>query len=216
MTAAPGIAPKPEYLALAASLRSLLAPRLDMARGRRTVIGVAGESGSGKSVTAVCLARELETAGYSPGVMHQDDYFRLPPRTNHEHRCADLKNVGPQEVDLELLARHVAAFRAGLENVPAPVVDYPANQFLTRSRSFSTLDVLIVEGTYTLTLADIDIRIFLEATHEDTRERRRIRNRDIEAPIIDRILEIEHGIIAPQATLADVVITRDFAAQIRG
>jgi uridine kinase len=44
-------------------------------------------------------------------VLHQDDYFVRPPRTNHAHRVRDLRAVGPHEVDLARLAAHVAAFR---------------------------------------------------------------------------------------------------------
>jgi uridine kinase len=75
---------------------------------------------------------------------------------------------------------------------------------------FSGVEALIVEGTYVLTLEDLDVGIFLDATHEDTRERRRVRNRDIDAPIIDRVLAIEHRIIAPQASRAQIVIDREF------
>ncbi len=71
--------------------------------------------------------------------------------------------------------------------------------------------MLIIEGTYVLPLKDMDIRIFLRATHEETRERRRARNRDIDAPIVDSVLRIEHTVISPQMQLADIVIDRDFA-----
>jgi len=61
-------------------------------------------------------------------------------------------------------------------------------------------------------LRGIDARVFLEVTHEETRERRRVRNRDIDAPVIDQILAIEHDIIVEQAEQADIVIDRDFEA----
>ncbi len=205
-----GVTLEPEYFGLAASLGAVLSSRLQALAGRRIVIGIAGESGSGKSVTALCLARELESAGIATGVLHQDDYFHLPPRTNHEARCRDLANVGTHEVDMEALARVVAAFRMRQDGVTSPVVDYPNNQFQTQRLDFSGWDALIVEGTYVLAMGDMDVRIFLEATHESTRERRRARNRDIDSPIIEDILRIEHEIIARQAAVADVVIAPDF------
>jgi uridine kinase len=176
----------------------------------RTVVGIAGESGSGKSVTASDLARELGASGRTSMVLHQDDYFHRPPRTNHEHRERHLASVGPQEVDLERLASHVALFRDGRDGVTVPSVDYPGNRFVTRVADFSSVAVLIVEGTYVLTLADLDVRIFLEATSDATRERRRQRNRDIDAPIVDQVLAIEHTLIAPQAECADIVIDGEF------
>lgn len=200
----------PEYQALFASLHALVSPRLDATRDRGLTIGIAGESGSGKSVTATGLARVLEESGVRTCVLHQDDYFLLPPRANHEHRCVDLAHVGPHEVNLAMMQSHIAAFRARRRDVVVPRVDYASDSFGTRSVDFSGVGALIVEGTYVLTLEDLDVGIFLDATHADTRERRRARNRDIDAPIIDRVLAIEHRIIAPQASRAQIVIDREF------
>jgi uridine kinase len=206
---------RPEYSVLAESLRLLLERDFAVGRGGRVVVGVAGESGSGKSVTAASLARALTAAGVPTGVLHQDDYFVRPPRTNHEHRLRDLGAVGPHEVDLARLAEHVAAFRAGRDAVDGPLVDYPGDRFVTQRHDFAGLAVLVVEGTYVLTLPDLDVRVFLEATHEDTRARRLARARDVDDPIIDVILGIEHARIAPQAAVADVFIDRDFTVRRR-
>ena len=177
---------------------------------RRTVIAIAGESGSGKSVTAVCLARELSGIGRVADVLHQDDYFLRPPAANHAHRVADLTSVGPQEVNFDLLREHVAAFRRGDDCVATPRVDYGADRFDAQQRDFRSAHVLVVDGTYVLANVDADIRIFLEATSDDTRERRRARNRDIEAPIVDQVLALEHPIIAAQRDTADIIVDRDF------
>jgi uridine kinase len=203
---------RPEYEPLARALADLLAAD-GVSRGRRPVVGVAGESGSGKSATAAALARELTARGIPAGVLHQDDYFRHPPRANHARRELDLANVGPHEVDLARLAEHVAAFRAGRDGVEAPLVDYAADRFVARRLDFSPLAALVVEGTYALTLAGLDARVFLEATHEDTRARRRARNRDPETAIEGAVLAIEHAVVVRQAAAADVLVGRDFAAR---
>ena len=44
------------------------------------------------------------------------------------------------------------------------------------------LELRSSRATYVLTLEDLDVGIFLDATRVDTRERRRARNRDIDAP----------------------------------
>lgn len=199
------------HLALAWSLGAVLREKFARGWPDRTVIAIAGESGSGKTVTASALAHVLTAEGRATGVLHQDDYFLRPPRANHEHRCADLASVGPHEVNLALLASHVAAFRARRDEVIAPRADAASDSFLTRRLDFGAMSVLIVEGTYVLRLDDTDIRIFLEATHVETADRRRRRNRDVDAPIIDQILAIEHALIAPQASRAHIVIDREFA-----
>lgn len=198
------------HLAFAHSLAGVLDTELGLARAARPVVAIAGESGSGKSITATALAEVLRASGRRVAVLHQDDYFVRPPRANHEHRCVDLGSVGPPEVNLALIAAHVAAFRAG-RVVTGPRVDYASDSFRTHELPFADADALVVEGTYVLQLADSDIRIFLEATHRDTAERRRLRNRDVDAPIVDQVLAIEHALIAPQAERAHVVIDASFA-----
>jgi uridine kinase len=196
--------------ALGAALADRLVARHRVRAGARTVIGIAGESGSGKSVTATHLAHVLGERGVPSALLHQDDYFHLPPRANHERRERDLGHVGPAEVNLELLAAHVAAFRAGERAVAVPTVDYPGDRFLTRTVDFSSSGALVVEGTYVLRLPDLDARIFLSATHEESRARREARNRDIVAPFVEQVLAIEHDIIVRQAAGADIVVDGGF------
>jgi uridine kinase len=198
-----------------ASLAAMVIRLLRLPRAARVVIAVAGESGSGKSTTATSLGHALSAGGIPTGLIHQDDYFVRPPRTNHEYRLLDLRHVGPHEVNLELMQSHVDAFLAARDGVEAPAVDYPGNRFVTRPLDFAALQSLIVEGTYVFRLHGIDARIFLDAAHVDTRERRRVRNRDIDAPVIDQILAIEHEIIVQQAQQADIVIDRDFEPRWR-
>ena len=201
----------PAHRALAIALVHALTTQHALgARAERSVLTVAGESGSGKSITALCLASALNAEGIPTTVLHQDDYFHRPPATNHAYRVANLESVGPQEVNMALLSGHVAAFREGVAVVTVPTVDYEADRFVPQQRSFAACSVLIVEGTYVLAHVEADVGIFLQATSDDTRERRRLRNRDIDAPIVEQVLAIEHPIIARQAERADILIDRDF------
>ena len=103
---------------LAQQLLSLLSVRWESHAMQRRVVGVAGESGSGKSMTADGLARACTSAGRRALVLNQDNYFFLPPRTNHEHRIESLDNVGAHEVNLALIGSHIAAFRARENGLP--------------------------------------------------------------------------------------------------
>lgn len=200
---------------LARSLAAVLRADYGLGVRGRTVIGVAGESGSGKSTTATALASALAADGLRSIVLYQDDYFQRPPRANHAYRELDLAHVGPQEVDLDRIARHIAEFRAGRTAVAVPAVDYATDTFRSRVVDFDSADVLIVEGTYVLTLPDLDVRVFLAATYADTRARRIARARDVDSPFVERVLAIEHEIIARQADVADVLIGRAFEVRTR-
>ena len=198
-----------EYAELARALMARLVDRDLLARDR-LVIGIAGESGSGKSVTAMTLARALEAAGHPALVLHQDDYFHLPPRINHAAREALVSRVGPDEVNLLLLQSHVAAYRSGSEGVEKPETNYATDRFEMRHVAFGDIAVLLIEGTYVLGLVDLDLRIFLAATYSDTRDRRRVRARDVDSAFVERVLAIEHDIIASQSVLADLVVDVHF------
>lgn len=206
--------PASAYRERADHMLALLRSHFGVPRAARTVIAVAGESGSGKSVTATDLVAVMNESGIHTTIIHQDNYFVRPPRTNHEHRLTDLGSVGPQEVQMDMIAANVQAFRTGT-TATAPVVDYPGNRFLTQSLDFSDTQVLVVEGTYALLLNGWDIGIFLQATYRDTANRRKARSRDIDDPFVDQVLEIEHRLIAPQALKADILLDRDFEILLR-
>ncbi|MEM8485000.1 MAG: hypothetical protein AAF564_05600 [Bacteroidota bacterium] len=203
---------KPEYYALARTIFSTLEKEPFMQATQRCVIGIGGESGSGKSVTATCLRSLMDEQGIGVHILHQDDYFILPPLQNHLNRKADLKNVGMHEVDTEKLQHNIDSFLAGAEAVQAPLVDFNRDTITHRTFAFDDAQVLIVEGTYVLALQNLNARIFLSRNYEDTRHLRTLRNRDthVEADFIDRILEIEHQIISQFADTASMVIDKSY------
>lgn len=197
---------------VARDIMNLLEPAIRAGAGKRTVIAIAGESGSGKTTTAVELAAVLSSTGYRSLILHQDDYFLRPPLANHEHRRNDLSSVGPQEVNLDLLQAHVTAFRASTPSIMAPALERDSDSFVERVRDFAGMTVLIVEGTYVLHLGGLDHAIFLEATHLETRARRKSRARDLDEPFVDDVLAIEHEIIRAQRSRADILVDSRFRA----
>ena len=57
------------------------------------MIAITGESGSGKSEMAQVLMEGLVARGNKVLVLGQDDYFKLPPHSNHQHRNKDISRV---------------------------------------------------------------------------------------------------------------------------
>ena len=209
---------EPYHRDLGRRLCTVLVEMFGLAELVRPVIGVGGESGSGKSITATCLGYALEEQGRRPVLLHLDDYFRLPPRETHKARVRDLANVGPREVRMDRLAADVAAFRRGEIVTDAPLVDYAGNCIGTHSLDFTENDVLIVEGTYALALPDLDLRVFMARTYAETRAQRHARRRDAHDldPFIEEVLAIEHGIVRLHAAEADVLIDRDYRVSFSG
>lgn len=195
---------KKEYTMLGAEICNTVLPLAKLKN--KTVIAVCGESGSGKTVTATSLKLKLTESGVSSRILHLDSYFKLPPKENHKQRLKGLDWVGAEEVNLELLQKHVDAFKEGADNIKVPVVDYSNNCFEEIVLGLKHEDVLIIEGVYSFLLEGINFGIFMERNYLQTKENRQKRSREVYDSYVEQILEIEHKIIAPLIKKADMVI----------
>ena len=179
----------------------------------RYTITVAGESGSGKSETGKAIADELAAAGISAVLLGQDDYFKLPPRSNDAKRREDDSWLGPHvEVSLDVLEQNLIDAISGADEIVKPLIDYDQNSVEDETVSLVGIDVVIAEGTYTSLLKNVDTKVFIARNRVDTLEHRQKRNRGNEVgdPFIENVLKLEHKIIAGHKQLADFVITRDY------
>jgi uridine kinase len=191
----------------AAKVMDVLRTRLAATPGATLAVSVAGESGSGKSEIAHCLAEFVEQDGGRTFIFGQDDYFKLPPRSNHEKRIEDISWVGPGEVKLDLLDEHIAFLKknAGIP-LTKPLVYFEENEIREEVVEPGRLDVIIAEGTYTSLLKNVDLRAFIDRDYRQTKKARLKRARDPDVQFLEQVLEIEHQEISRHKARADVVI----------
>lgn len=187
--------------------RALPLIREKLADGVTVTVTVAGESGSGKSEIAHCIAEELQQEDREVLVLAQDDYFKLPPRSNHERRQQGIDWVGMGEVKLDLLDSHLAHFRARrLEPLSKPLVYFDENRIGEETVADGPFDVVIAEGTYTTSLENVDVRVFINRNFRQTKRSRLARGRDPDVAFLEEVLQIEHEIISRHRERAQVVI----------
>ncbi len=200
------------HIKAAAKIVKIVLQLIEQHHGNYT-ISIAGESGSGKSETATALATALGASGKSCLILQQDDYFVYPPRTNDQTRRLDIGWVGPQEVRLDLLDGHLQSFREGASIIEKPLVIYEENRVTTELFDSGDSQVLIAEGTYTTTLANVNTHVFIDRDYFETRSHRDKRRRsDAElGPFIERVLAIEHEIISAHKALAQLIVTKDYS-----
>ncbi len=150
-----------------------------MMTGRRILIGIAGGSGSGKTLVARSIVRELGTDRVV--IIDQDSYYRnledIPIRDR------DARNFDhPDAFDNELLRRHVRELLAG-RPISQPIYDYNEHRRLPETRQVGEHDVIVLEGILIFTdpemLALMDIKLFIDAD-PDIRFIRRLRRDLIE------------------------------------
>jgi len=195
--------------------RAIVAGIIDQinSKSSRFIISVAGESGSGKSETALAISNELINYGIKSIVLGQDDYFYLPPKLNSAKRHEDPDWLGPHvEINFTALEQNLIDAVENKAAIKKPLVDYNANKIESETIILDDVKVVIAEGTYTSLLKHVDIKVFISRDWLKTLEDRRIRNRgnEVNDPFTEQILATEHKIIAGHKQLADFIISDEF------
>jgi len=181
---------------------------------RRILIGIAGGSGSGKTLVARTIVREL--GSQKVVIIDQDSYYKnlneIPFR-DREARNFD----HPDAFDDELLRQHLRELLEG-HPIDQPVYDYTNHERSTETRHISDHLVLVLEGILIFhdpeLRALMDIKLFVDAD-SDVRLIRRLRRDLLErGRSVDTILrQYEDSVrpmhlqfVEPSKRFADVII----------
>lgn len=205
---------KPHHLPPAREIYRLVKNRLESTESVFTM-SVGGESGSGKSTLSLAIEEVLKEKGYKCFIFHMDDYFKLPPKDNHDRRVENIVHVGPDEVNLELLQEHIAQCKRGVKQLKKPLVHYRENKIREVIVELSKVDVVIAEGTYVTLLEDIDCKVFMLRNYRDTYEARVKRARDPIIPFNEEVLKIEHKIVRQHKEMADILVDNEYGVKAK-
>lgn len=199
------------HLMAAQGICDIILPEIRQREGRYALT-IAGESGSGKSETAAAVSDLLTENDTKCFIFQQDDYFVYPPKTNDSTRRNDITWVGTQEVRLDLLDAHLAAFLGGAILIRKPLVVYAEDVVTEEECSLEGVRVAIAEGTYTTLLENVNAHAFIDRSRRDTRAHRERRARHTSEldPFIEDVLEIEHDIISRHKSRANIVVNADY------
>jgi len=141
---------------------------------RRILIGIAGGSGSGKTLVARNIVRELGSDRVV--IIDQDSYYKnlddIPLRDR------DARNFDhPDAFDNDLLKRHMRELLAG-RGVEQPIYDYTEHRRLDETRHIGDHLVVVLEGILIFVDPELremmDIKLFVDAD-PDVRFIRRLR-----------------------------------------
>lgn len=203
------------HIDAARNIAKLLADELGAADGI-SVLTVAGQSGAGKSEIAYALSEELSGYGIKCAILQQDDYFVYPPKTNAAMRRKDISHVGTSEVKLSLIDVNLKEILGGAKTIEKPLVVYEEDRVTSELVSMEGVKVVIVEGTYVTVLDNVHHRIFIDRTYLETAGARLERAREAQDDHLEKVLEIEHGVISKHKDRADIIVTRDYKVEMGG
>jgi uridine kinase len=128
-------------------------------------------------------------------------------------RRQNIEHVGLTEVRHDVIEQNLADIREGRSEITKPLVIFEEDRIVEETVAVAHIDVVIVEGTYTTALQEIDARVFIDRTKVDTLESRKKRAREKQDEFLERVLTIEHEIISRHKGLADIIISKDYEAR---
>jgi len=204
-----------DHLRAGQEIARLLLPRI-IEKNNKFFLTVAGESGAGKSEVAEAVSRALQKYPINTYILAQDDYFILPPQSNAEKRYNDIGWVGINEVRIDLLNKTIKKIKDENYLIEKPLVIFRENRIDSETINFQPYKVIIIEGTYTTILNNIDCKVFIDRDFHDTKASRLKRNREKQDNFLEQILEIEHKIITAHKSQADLIISKDFEIKTKG
>jgi uridine kinase len=181
---------------------------------RRILIGIAGGSGSGKTLVARTIVRELGSSRVV--IIDQDSYYKnLEDIPFREREARNFDH--PDAFDHDLLKRHVRDLVAG-HPIEQPIYDYAEHRRLPETRHIGEHVVVVLEGILIFVDPELrgmmDIKLFIDAD-PDVRFIRRLRRDLVErGRSVDSIIrQYEESVrpmhlqfVDPSKRYADVII----------
>jgi len=176
----------------------------------RYVVGISGESGSGKSELAHALGTRLKEKNVRVKVIHTDNYYKIQPLLREEwRRNKGFDQIGIEEYDWVKIRKTLRDFREEQECV-LPCIDLIPEQVDKLITDFSKIDLLIVDGLYAINAKDIDMKVFIDLTYHETKINQIIRMKEALSDFRLGILEREHQAVASLKPQAQLVVDKSY------
>jgi uridine kinase len=177
----------------------------------KMIIGISGESGSGKSELAHVIAKGLRKHGIFAKPLHIDNYYRILPLLRTEWRKENgIQNVvGYGEYDWDTIYRNVDEFKAGKVST-GPCVDLVTEQVDQLTTDYSTVDMIIIDGLYAIKTEGVDLSVFIELTYHETKKAQMVRGKEPQNEYRMEVLEKEHQMVQALRPKADIFITMEY------
>jgi len=175
------------------------------------ILGISGESGSGKSELAHVLARSLRKEGIVAKPIHIDNYYKVHPllRTEWRKSMGVDKVVGYDEYDWPVIYQNIEDFRNDRPS-RMPCIDLVTEQVDELATDFKGVDMLLIDGLYAIKTDGINLRIFIELTYHETKKAQLVRGKEPQNEYRMQVLEREHQVVQSLRPLADILVTKDY------
>ena len=181
------------------------------------MVGISGESGSGKPELAPVVAKTLRKEGIMAKPIHIDNYYKVHPleRTDWRKRHGIEKVVGYDEYDWDTIYRNIEDFRNSRRST-MPCVDLVTEQVDQLITHFDVVDMLIIDGLYAIKTEGLDLRVFIELTYHDTKKAQIVRGKEPQNEYRMSVLEQEHKMVRALKPSANILVGKDYSVRVEG
>ncbi len=177
------------------------------------IIGIAGQSGSGKSTVAKLISEHFED---KVNIIRFDDYYKDQSNIEFEERLK-VNYDHPNAIDIDLLFEHIIELKNG-KSILKPEYDFTLHTRSENSCEVTPKKIIVVEGLFPLLEEKIrsllDLKIYVETDSDicfirrltrDTEERGRSQQ-----SVVDQYLKtvkpMQEQFIIPTKKYADIVV----------
>lgn len=183
--------------------------RVMLGREAKYIIAISGEVGVGKCEIAHVLGRKLIREGIRVKVLHLDNYYIIPPTERLDWRKKNgIDKIGFEEYDWQKINSIFDDFMNNRKSV-IPIVDLFTLQVDELHTDFSGIEMLIIEGLYSIRVAQANLRVFIELTYNDTWEEQFMAQKEVLDDFRIQVLKREHTVVQSLKKTADFYIDFD-------
>lgn len=172
----------------------------------KMMITISGEVGSGKSTVSVVLARLLKKKNIRAKIIDLDDYYKIPPLERRQWRLKHgINSIGYDEYDWNKLKQNIADFFMNRSGT-LPCVDLITGYVDELKTNFAGVDVLIINGLYSLKIEQADVKVFIELTYDETLSAQQYSQKENLDDYRLQVMKREHEVVQSLKSHADFYI----------
>jgi len=176
----------------------------------RYIVAISGESGSGKSELSHTLGKKLKEDNIRVKVIHTDNYYKIQPLLREEwRRNKGFDKIGIDEYDWVKIRKTIRDFKEEQECV-VPCIDLIPEQVDKLITDFSKIDLLVIDGLYAIDAADVDLRVFIDLTYQETKINQIMRMKEDMNTFRLKILDREHQAVSSLRPKADLIVNKAY------
>jgi uridine kinase len=176
---------------------------------KKMVITISGEVGSGKSTISIVLGRMLKKRNIRAKILDLDDYYKVPPLERRKWRLENgIESIGYEEYDWDRVNQNLTDFKQSRKS-SLPCVDLITGYVDELTTNFEGVDILLINGLYSLKIEEANLKVMIELTYDETTEAQRYSQKEDLDSYRLAVLEREHDVVQSLKSKADFYIDFD-------